>query len=883
MFSWWRVAPVAALVGGALLAASVGVLSWRAGGVPRIGVAAVERLPLSFEPNRGQAPAGTALLARGQGYTLLLGQDRLALATGNGVLAMDLLGARAVTPQAVGRLPGVASYIVGSNPRAWHVGIPTFAAARYRQLWPGIGARFYGDQHHLEYDFDLAPGASAARIALKLPGAHVSLTRTGTLDVAVGSHTIAIAPPRSYQVLGGRRVAVASRWVLGHGGRVRIAVGAYDAARPLVIDPVLDYTAFIGASTTLPLAVAVDATGAAYLTGFTECPTAQGGAFPTTSGAYQSTVNQLLCGTLMTGMGFVSKLSPDGNTLEYSTFIDGTTAAHFYGIAVDGQGDAYLAGGGYNGYPTTPGAYQPASDAWTQNMYEHGVVTELNPTGTALVYSTYLSGYEPDGVHAIALDAQGDAYVTGNTTSSGAVSPAFPTTTGAFQTTYGGGSPPPIPVAGSDGDAFVTELNPTGTGLVYSTFLGGSGDEMAHGIAIDAQGDAYVTGLTDSPGGIATGAFPTTAGAVQSAAGGGLEDAFVTELNPAGSGLVFSTRLGGSGDDVGWGIALDGSGVYAAGYTSSPGGTASGDFPTTAGALQTTNLGGYDAFVTKLSPAGAMTWSTLVGGGGDDESGSIAVDARGDAHISGYTSSNGNPAFPTTSGAVQATFQGGSSDAFVAELNPGGSGLLYSTLLGSNAADSAQAIALDSGDNVYVVGSTNGPIGSATGGFPSASAGVNDSPSGEGAGFAVRLSLPDSTPLPPPTTGTTTTTTTPATTTTTAPPPPVHTPLPPVTSTPPPAPDLATELGLPSATACLSKRALTIHVRAPSGQKLASFTVTLNGRRLKTRGHSSAVSLKGLPKGTFTVQITVHTSAGKTLTGHRTYHTCVKGNHRKKR
>jgi len=294
-----------------------------------------------------------------------------------------------------------------------------------------------------------------------------------------------------------------------------------------------------------------------------------------------------------------------------------------------------------------------------------------------LFYSTYLGGSGEDSSPAIAVDALGNAYVTGST-----FSPDFPTTAGAFQTSFGEGS----------FHAFVTKLDPAGSALVYSTYLGGNGADAGYGIAVDTDGNAFVTGNTNSSN------FPTTMTAVQSTyGGGGCCDAFVTKLNAAGAALVYSTYLGGSGDDEGNAIAVDAAGnAYVTGLTDST------DLPTTAGAFQTANAGGFDAFVTKLDPAGAaLVYSTYLGVGG---SSGIAVDASGNAYVTGSTDSTH---FPTTMGAFRTTYGGGISDAFVTKLDPAGAALVYSTYLGGSGEDSSSAIAVDADGNAYVSGYTD--------------------------------------------------------------------------------------------------------------------------------------------------------------------------------
>jgi hypothetical protein len=367
--------------------------------------------------------------------------------------------------------------------------------------------------------------------------------------------------------------------------------------------------------------------------------------------------------------------------LSYATYLGGGTDEDSgEAIAVDGSGDAYVTGYSTgSSFPTTPGAAQTTYGGGG----EHAFVTELNPSGSALLYSTYLGGSGDDEGNAIAVDTSGDAYVTGSTSGS------FPTTTGAEQTSFDG--------FGSEMDAFVTKLNPSGDTLLYSTYLGSRAHDYGDGIAVDSSGDAYVTGYTD-------GSFPTTSGAAQTTYGGG-DDAFVTELNPGGSALLYSTYLGGRSDDYGFAVALDSSGdAYVTGSTG-------GSFPTTTAARQTTYGGDNDAFVTELNPGGsALVYSTYLGGSGDDAGDGIAIDSSGDAYVTGETSGR----FPTTTGAEQTTLSGG-EDAFVTKLNPGGSALLYSTYLGGSGDNYGFGVAVDSSGDAWVTGQTDGGFPTTTG------------------------------------------------------------------------------------------------------------------------------------------------------------------------
>jgi hypothetical protein len=356
--------------------------------------------------------------------------------------------------------------------------------------------------------------------------------------------------------------------------------------------------------------------------------------------------------------------------LVYSTYIGGSGDERGYAIAVDGSGNAYVTGSTYStDYDVTPGAFQTDGGG---DVF----VTKLSARGTVLVYSTYIGGSSDDRGYGIAVDGSGYAYVTGATWSTN-----YPVTPGAFQTKNGGGL----------GDVFVTKLNPMGTALVYSTYIGGSYWDEGYAIAVDGSGYAYVTGYTKSTDyDVTPGAFQTTKG--------GKQDVFVTKLNAAGTALVYSTYIGGSGYEVGYGIAVDGSGnAYVTGYTEST------DYDVTPGAFQTTKEGYRDVFVTKLNETGtALVYSTYIGGSGGDEGYGIAVDGSGNAYVTGYTWSTD---YDVTPGAFQTT-NGGGRDVFVTKLNATGTALVYSTYIGGSNNDEGYAIAVDGSGNAYVTGWT---------------------------------------------------------------------------------------------------------------------------------------------------------------------------------
>jgi Beta-propeller repeat len=661
---WWSL--LSGLVGllvalaGFGVVASVGGRGAHGGLLRARAVAAYGRLPLSFAQNRGQAPRGFDYVADGAGWSLGLGRGgvRLALARGRGlgsVLRVLAPGGRLSSPVAERQLPGRVSSFVGGDRGRWVSGAPTFARVVYRNVWRGVDLAFHGRQGVLEYDLDLAPGADPGRVALRFAGARaVRPDGRGGALISVSGGTMRMPAPRAEQGARG----VSSRLVVS-GDTIRLALGSYDHARALVVDPALVYLTDLGSGYAQAYGIAVDASGDAYVTGATE----------TKSG---------------NGVAFVTKLNPTGSAV-YTTDLGRSGSVGIGGIAVDASGDAYVTGNAGAGFPTTPGAYQTSYSGCCGNY--NAFVAKLNPTGSALVYSTYLGGSEEDVAAGIAIDSSGDAYVTGK---AGA---GFPTTPGAYQTSCSGRS-----------CGFVTKLNPTGSGLIYSTYLGGSAgdsglpvDSAGNAIALDTSGDAYVTGITDSTH------FPTTPSGYQTSYGGGNPyDAFMTKLNPTGSALVYSTYLGGSGDDQAHGLAVDASGdAYITGSTGST------DFPTTPGAYQTRHsIDPGDGFVTKLNPAGsALVYSTYLGGSDFDIATGIAIDSSGDAYITGSTQSTD---FPTTPGAYQTSYIGNPSDAFVTKLNPTGSALVSSTYLDSSATpeldDGAHEIAVDASGDAYVTG-----------------------------------------------------------------------------------------------------------------------------------------------------------------------------------
>jgi hypothetical protein len=630
-------------------------------------------LPLSFERNEGQSDPRVPYLARGGGYTLFLTPSEAVLslrggepdqekspakepgarrAVRNTVVRLKLVGANpAPNVWASDEMAGKSHYFVGHDPGRWRRDVAHYGRVRFGEVYPGVDLVYHGRQGRLEYDFVVSPGADPRSIRVRLEGAEATkLDGDGNLVLETRAGRLVQQAPVVYQEIDGERRQVTGRYVLNGGNEVGFEVGPHDIARPLVIDPVLAYSTYLGGSSgDAGKAIAIDDFGSAYVTGYTTSAN-----FPA-QGSYQTDQ----AGTDV----FVTKLSPPGSSIVYSTYLGGSGEDFGTGIAVDAAGTAWVTG------RTSSADFPTVHPFQTQRGGLDAFVTKLAPSGSSLVYSTYLGGRLDDAAAAIAVDAVGSAYVTGYTCSDD-----FPTVN-PFETAQGGCE-----------DAFVTKVAPSGTSLVYSTYLGGTSSDLGKGIAVDAVGSAVVTGDTCSPD------FPL-ANPLQTSLQ--VTDAFVTRLTPSGSTLVYSTLLGGAGVDVGEDVALDGSGnAYVTGYTDST------DFPT----LHAYQLdqGARDAFLTKVTPTGsALVYSTYLGGGADDIGFGIAVDVTGSAYVAGATKSAD---FPTK---LPLQAYKGNWDAFVTKFAPSGASLVYSTYLGGNDADRAFGIVVDGSGSAYIVGDTN--------------------------------------------------------------------------------------------------------------------------------------------------------------------------------
>ena len=588
------------------------------------------RLPQAFIENRGQVDERVKLYLRSGRQTLWLTNEgvvfdllrmaeearaptappaerrarRSSLPKERLVFSQDFLGANlGATIEPKQLLPSTYNYYLGNDPTRWRTGVRAYAEVVYREIWAGIDLRLYGNGRHLEQEFVVKPGGDPSRIRVAYRGIEgLRIAEDGALVIRTAFGELRESPPAIYQEIDAKRIAVAGRFKLLGPTAYTFEVGPYEPRYALVIDP----------------------------------------------------------------------------TLVYATYLGGTGTDRALGIAVDNQGHAYIAGDTVSpDFPTQNGLQPPAGGF---DIF----IARLNRGGTALQYSTYFGGSGDDTDPAIAVDADGGAYVVGTTTSSN-----FPT--------FSSGVPLQRSLGGSQ-DAFVVRIDSTGT-LAYSTYLGGSGNETGVGIAVDpscltpAVGcNVYVSGTTTSAGFLPANGFQPTFG--------GVRDAFIVKLNSTGSTLLASTYLGGSGaDDAGvLAVGSDGS-VYLTGQTSST------NFPTQ-NPLQSSLNGPADAFIVKLSPnLSTLIYSTYFGGSGTDGGNQVVVNSAGEMYIAGTTDS---PDL-TPVAAAQST-PGGGVDGFVLRLDATGSTVRYLTYLGGNGFDSAFSIALDGSGLVYVTGKTGGNI-----------------------------------------------------------------------------------------------------------------------------------------------------------------------------
>lgn len=634
---------------------------------------------LSFESNQ------THFLARGARQSALLTQEGVVL----GPLKMKLSGQnRWPRPTGVDPVATKSHYLNRNNSRTE---IPHFAKVRYPAVYPGTDLVFYGDDGRLRYDFVLSPGAKPDKIAVTFEGVkEIEPLETGDLLLHQQGETMRLGKPFVYQERNGKRQEIASRYVRRGKDAIGFEIAQYDRTRELIIDPVLTYATLAGgANDDAALAIAVDRQGSAYVAGFTSSPN---------RGNVEA---------------FVTKFSPDGKSVIYTTYFGGDGYDIASGIAVDAAGNAYICGStSSNNFPVLRAAQTQFGGGPIETGGD-GFVVKLNAAGNALEYATYLGGSAGDAAKGIAVDAAGSAFVTGFTSSLD-----FPVRN-ALQSTQRGGT-------ATRSDAFAAKLNPTGETLIYSTYIGGAGDDFGMGIAVDTTGSAHITGITYSRNYPTQNAFQPN---LNSSA-----DGFLTKLTATGAALTYSTYLGGESDDFGLGVAVDANGsAYVTGTTGS------GTFPLRNPAQPKFgaegNLG-FDAFVAKFAPAGnTLVYSTYLGGSGIDIAHGIAVAPDGAAYIAGETDSAN---FPINSPVRPA---GAGNDGFIAKLTPNGATIEFASYLGGQSLDSAMAVAVDTAGNAYIAGGSSSPDQPATAGAAQTLLG------GRSDAFAIKISAGTTAPI----------------------------------------------------------------------------------------------------------------------------------------
>jgi len=665
-------------------------------------------LPISFQLNRGQSNPEVKFLTQTSGYSLLLTpsaavmvlksptnipaeinlqtQDfasvkNLQAAAGKQIPAAVRLEVRGANenPQILGleELPGKVNYFIGNAPDQWLTNIPTYAKVKYQDIYPGIDILYSVNERQLELDFIVSPGANPNLITLNFDGSdEVLLDDQGNLLLAIEGEQIRISKPMVYQETPLQRSSVLGNYTC-NGQQIGFQLDDYDTTKPLVIDPIIEYSTYLGGvNEDKGYGIATDSTGNVYVTGLTWSSWITPPGFPIKEPYQANNAGNY--------NAFITKIDATG-ALVYSTYLGGNGADTSWSIALDAMENAYVTGSTFStDFPTVNPIQANTNGNWDV------FVTKLNAAGNALLFSTYLGGSQDDIGYGIAVDLIGNAYITGYTQSSSAFPPGFPTKN-------------PIQPDNNSiyplNDVFVTKINADGS-LGYSTYLGGANTDIGYGIAVDATGSAYVTGSTMS---VSPNGFPITADCFQPGFAG-LTDAFVTKINADGS-LGYSSYLGGENYDEGRSITVDStSNAYVTGYTSSL------NFPTL-NPFQPVNNGDFDAFVTKISTDGSsLVYSTYLGGTNEDIGYGIAVDTNRYAYVTGSTFSSGitsPPGFPTKN-PIQPNNNSISpfNDAFITKITPDGSALIYSTYLGGKSYDEGNSIAADSDGNTYVTGFT---------------------------------------------------------------------------------------------------------------------------------------------------------------------------------
>ena len=712
----------------------------QSGAVTRAQVnAAAAHWPLRFEENDGQIQGPQArdvrYVSRGSAYTLFLTSTEAVLVlrqhaeqkgagkTSPVVVRMRLSGSNQV-PTLVGQneLPGKSNYFIGNDPSQWRTGVANFGRVAMKGVYPGIDLVYHGNQGQLEYDFEVAPQADPKKIRFALEGARgLRIDSQGDLMVKVDGGELRLRRPVAGQRANARNVPIQVSYNLIGKNEVTFSLASYDTRKPLIIDPVLSYSTYLGGSNIdAANGIAVAPDGTAFIAGGTFSSD-----FPTAHTIYPYAADE---------DAFVAKISADGSTLLYSTYLGGANDDVANAIAVDAAGEAFVTGTTFSPtFPVTAGSINTlcggdgkCGATWNPNglIVSNAFVSKLNIAGSALLYSSFLGYYENVQGHGITVDDDLIAYVVGETGPNIAPTvtitppltppPPFPIVKG-FQASFGGSGG--TEYGGIGTDAFITKIDATASEILYSSYLGGSDEDVGYGVAVDTSANAYLTGLTYSTD------LPLTAATALQGTYAGAGDAFLSKVNTDATGaasLVYSTYLGGSGYDQGNSVAVDTSGnAYVTGATTSIASSLSFTPPATAYqpncALDAEGVCEGDVFVAKLNPAlsgsSSLLYFTYMGGSLADSGTGIALDPSDNVYITGSTVSS-NAAlipFPITVGVFQPVYGGGNADAFVAELNltnPPSTALVYSTYLGGSNTDTGSGIALDTSGDAFVTGQT---------------------------------------------------------------------------------------------------------------------------------------------------------------------------------